>query len=154
MTETPQITDAALAAARRRGALADQAEPRAAAARYDAASGRIIVDLTNGCVFAFPARALQGLADAPDADLAAVEITGVGRGLYWPRLDADFTVPGLLMGLFGSRTWMAQEQARRAGSVTSPAKAAAARENGRKGGRPRGNLRAGSRARSKRRPTP
>jgi hypothetical protein len=41
------------------------------------------------------------------------------------------------MGLFGSRSWMAQDQARRAGSAKSPAKAAAARENGRKGGRPR-----------------
>ena len=42
-----------------------------------------------------------------------------------------------LMGLFGTRAWMAREQARIAGTARSPAKAAAARENGRKGGRPR-----------------
>jgi len=117
-------------------------EPRAAAARYDAAKGRVIVDLTNGCTFAFPARALQGLAEASDRDLAAVEVTGAGLGLHWEALDADFTIPGLLMGLFGNRAWMAREQARRAGSVTSPAKAQAARENGRKGGRPRDSTRA------------
>src|SRR5258708_28299822 len=127
------ITHADFAAARRRGAAADPTEPRVTAARYDPASGQVIVDLTNGCAFAFPARALQGLAEASDADLATVEVTGVGRGLYWPPLDADFTVPGLLMGLFGSQAWMAREQARHAGSATSPAKAQAARENGRKG---------------------
>jgi hypothetical protein len=36
-----------------------------------------------------------------------------------------------------SRAWMASELARRAGQTKSPAKAAAARTNGRKGGRPR-----------------
>ena len=144
MTDVPfHLTDADLAAARRRGLAADRTEPRAAAARYDAQSGRIVVDLTNGCVFAFPARALQGLAEATDADLATVEVTGVGHGLYWEPLDADFSLAGLLMGLFGTQAWMAREQARRAGSATSPAKAAAARENGRKGGRPRGSVRAG-----------
>lgn len=121
-------------------ALGDQlalSEPRAAAARYEAASGRVVVELTNGCTFAFPARALQGLDAARDEDLAQVEVLGSGYGLHWETLDADFTVPGLLMGLFGTRAWMAREQARHAGAARSPAKAAAARENGRKGGRPR-----------------
>jgi hypothetical protein len=136
------ITDAELDAARARGEALAAAEPRAAAARYDAASGHVVVDLTNGCVFAFPARALQGLAAAADADLAEVEVLASGHGLHWERLDADFTVPGLLMGLFGTRTWMAREQARRAGQTSSPAKAEAARANGRKGGRPRGVTRA------------
>jgi len=131
------ITDAEIAAARHRGEEATLAEPRAAAARYDPASGRIVIDLTNGCLFAFPARALQGLAHATDAELAAVEVQGGGHGLHWEALDADFDVPGLLMGIFGTRAWMAREQARRAGAVTSPAKAAAARANGAKGGRPR-----------------
>ena len=131
------ITDSEIAGARSRGEEAALTEPRAAAARYDAATGRIVIDLTNGCLFAFPARALQGLAQASDTELAAVEVQGAGHGLHWETLDADFTVPGLLMGLFGTRAWMAREQARRAGATTSPAKAAAARENGAKGGRPR-----------------
>ena len=131
------ITDAEIAVARHRGEEAALTEPRTAAAPYDAASGRIVIDLTNGCLFAFPARALQGLAQASDTELAAVEVLAGGHGLHWEALDADFTVPGLLMGLFGTRAWMAREQARRAGAVTSPAKAAAARENGAKGGRPR-----------------
>jgi len=131
------IKDAEIDRARRRGEALALTEPRAAAAHYDAASGRVILDLTNGCAFAFPARALQGLAEATDADLGEVEVLGGGYGLHWETLDADFTVPGLLMGLFGTRAWMAREQARRAGAATSPAKAAAARANGKKGGRPR-----------------
>jgi hypothetical protein len=76
------------------------------------------------------------LAQARDAELADIEILRSGHGLHWPALDADFTVPGLLMGVFGTRAWMASELARRAGQAKSPAKAAA-RANGRKGGRSR-----------------
>lgn len=112
-------------------------EPQASSARYDRRTGRVVVELTNGCSFVFPARSLQGLAGASDAELARIEIMGIGYGLHWPALDADFTVPGLLMGVFGTRAWMASELARRAGQARSPAKAAAARANGRKGGRPR-----------------
>jgi Protein of unknown function (DUF2442) len=132
-SELDREIDRALARGRRRAL----SEPRAARARYDRRTGRVVVDLTNGCSFAFPARSLQGLARASDAELAEVEILGSGHGLHWAALDADFTVPGLLMGVFGTRAWMASELARRAGQAKSPAKAAAARANGRKGGRPR-----------------
>jgi hypothetical protein len=128
------VTDAEIDAARRRGDAAAAAEPRARSAKYDPRSGRVTLELTNGCTFAFPARALQGLGEASDEELAQVQVAGAGYGLHWESLDADFTVPGLMMGLTGSRAWMA----RQAGSATSPAKAAAARANGKKGGRPRG----------------
>ena len=57
--------------------------------------------------------------------MAKVEVRGAGHGLHWEALDADFTVPGLIMGLFGTRAWMAREQARHAGAAKSPAKAIA-----------------------------
>jgi hypothetical protein len=120
-----------------RGRRLARGEPRAASARYDRRTRRMVVELTNGCSFVFPPRALQGMARASDTALADVEILGQGHALHWPQLDADFTVPGLLMGVFGTRAWMASELARRAGQAKSPAKAAAARANGRKGGRPR-----------------
>ena len=141
MISDADLNDGDIDAARRRGEDLARTEPRASAASYDAASGRVTVELTNGCTFAFPARALEGLGDARDEDLAQVEVLGFGYGLHWEALDADFTVPGLMMGLFGARAWMAREQARRAGAVTSVAKAAAARENGKKGGRPTGAAR-------------
>jgi hypothetical protein len=102
-----QLTDQQIRSARRRGRELDAAEPRATAARYDARSGRVTVELTNGCTFSFPARALQGLAEASDEALAEVEVLGSGYALHWERLDADFAVPGLLMGRFGSPAWMA-----------------------------------------------
>ena len=90
-----------------RGRRLARGEPRAASARYDRRTRRMVVDLTNGCSFVFPPRALQGMARASDAALADVEILGQGHALHWSRLDADFTVPGLLMGVFGTRAWMA-----------------------------------------------
>ena len=126
------LTDSEIDAAAERGRVARLAEPRAAAARYDRAGGRMIVELTNGCSFAFPPGLVQGLARASDDALAGVEILGAGYGLHWEGLDVDLSIPGLLGGVFGTRSYMA----RHAGRATSAAKAAAARANGAKGGRP------------------
>lgn len=128
-----ELTDAQIDAALARGKTARSSEPRAAAARYDREVGRVIVDLSNGCTFAFPPRLAQGLEDATDDQLAEVEILGAGYGLHWAALDADLSIPSLLAGIFGTRAYMA----RRAGQARSEAKAAAARANGIKGGRPR-----------------
>jgi hypothetical protein len=86
-----------------------------------------------GSSWACPPHLAEGLETATDDQLAGVELLGEGYGLHWEALDADLSVPGLLAGLFGTKAYMA----RRAGQATSPAKAAAARENGAKGGRPR-----------------
>lgn len=128
-----ELTDAEIDAATERGRIARETEPRAASARYDRQLGRVVVELTNDCAFAFPARLAQGLESATDDQLAGIEILGAGYGLHWEALDADLSIPGLLAGIFGARAHMA----RRAGRATSPAKAAAARANGAKGGRPR-----------------
>ncbi|MCO5118409.1 MAG: DUF2442 domain-containing protein [Burkholderiaceae bacterium] len=128
-----ELTDTAIDAALERGCAARASEPRAVAARFDRASGRVIVDLENGCTFAFPPHLAQGLEGATDDQLAAIELLGRGYGLRWDELDVDLSLPGLMAGIFGTKAWMA----RRAGQATSPAKAAAARVNGAKGGRPR-----------------
>jgi hypothetical protein len=127
------LTDEQIDAALARGRQASATEPGTAAVRYDRALGRMIVDLTNGCTFAFPPHLAQGLEAATDDQQGQVEILGTGYGLHWEAPDADLSVPGLLAGLFGTATYMA----RRAGQAVSPAKAAAARANGAKGGRPR-----------------
>jgi Protein of unknown function (DUF2442) len=129
----PGLTDAEIDAALARGQAARQTEPRAVTARYDRRNKRVVIGLTNGCTFSFPPRLAQGLETASDDRLSRVAILGAGHGLHWEDLDVDFTVPGLLAGMLGTKAYMA----RRAGQATSPAKAAAARTNGRKGGRPR-----------------
>ena len=128
-----ELTDAQIDAALERGLAARRHEPRAATVHYDGQLGRVVVELTNGCTFAFPPHLAQGLQTATDEQLSQVEILGAGSGLHWDALDADLSIPGLLAGLFGTKAYLAQQ----AGRATSPAKAAAARANGTKGGRPR-----------------
>jgi hypothetical protein len=130
-------TDAEFEAAEARGRKMLETEPRATSARYDRKSGRIVIDLVNGCTYAFPTQLVQDLQGASRDDLANVEVDGLGFDLHWPALDVDLYVPALVAGIFGTRDWMTKELARRAGQAKSPAKAAAARANGSKGGRPR-----------------
>ena len=127
------LTDAEIAAAEERGRIVLETQPHATSARYDAKSHRIVVELTNSATFAFPPALVEGLCDATPAELAEVEVLGAGFGLHWETLDVDYSVPGLVNGVFGTAKWMAA----RAGRSSTPAKAAAARVNGAKGGRPR-----------------
>ena len=78
-----------------------------------ATAGRIVVELTNGCTFAFPPALAQGLEAATPAQLAQIEILGPGYGLHWEALNADLSIPGLLSGIFGTKAYMA----RRAGQT-------------------------------------
>jgi hypothetical protein len=128
-----ELTDHQIDAALARGQSLRANEARALSARYDEKARRVIVELTNGATFAFPPELAEGLAGASDEDLSQIEILGGGYGLHWEALDVDFTVPGLLSGVFGTRSYLA----RRAGQAKSPAKSAAARINGARGGRPR-----------------
>src|SRR6476469_794777 len=115
---------AQLPAAEERGRIAAEMEPRATAAYYDTASGRVTIELTNGCVFAFPPSLAQGLGDATADELATVEILPGGESIYWECLDVGFSVPNLIAGSFGTRAWM-REMGRAGGRVRSSAKAAA-----------------------------
>ncbi|MBW4460322.1 MAG: DUF2442 domain-containing protein [Nodosilinea sp. WJT8-NPBG4] len=98
---------------------ASATEPRAGVAYYDAISHLIVIRLNSGAVFSFSPDIAQGLAGASAEDLAAVEITPSGAGLHWEKLDADFSVIGLLSGCFGTRTWMTKLQEQWAGQQAS-----------------------------------
>ena len=128
-----ELTNERIREANARGRLVRESQPHARSARYDARADRVIVELTNGATFAFPPRLVEGLHDASADEIGKVEVIGRGFGLHWEALDLDYSVPGLVSGLFGTAKWMAA----RAGRTTSAAKAAAARANGAKGGRPR-----------------
>jgi hypothetical protein len=131
---------AQIPAATEKAGKADRTEPRAAAASYDAGSGRVRIDLANGCAFEFPAGLAQGLEGAAAGDLAQVQVYPGGEGLRWERLDVDLSVPALLAGVFGGESWMRQmgrQMGQKGGSARTQSKAHAARENGKRGGRPR-----------------
>jgi hypothetical protein len=111
---------------------------RAIAARYDAASRRVFVDLDSGAAFMFPVDRVEGLAGQSDEHLGEVTVMP-GDGLGWPALDRHFDLASLVLGTFGGKAWMRRlrsELLRQAAKSTSPERARAARENGKKGGRP------------------
>jgi hypothetical protein len=136
----PTVPDAEILrqtrAARARQRALRKAGRVATAARYDAATERIVIDFASGATCGVPVRMLRELSRATPAQLAEVELDELGTGLRWEALDADISVPGLLMSLVGNPIGM-RELARMAGRVRSDSKAAAARANGAKGGRPR-----------------
>jgi hypothetical protein len=126
--------------AQRRGARQAATEPRALSVRYDEKPAMLVIELTNGVTVTMPVQLLQGVAGATEQALSAVALGPRGASIHWEGIGADFSVAGLLAGIFGTHAWMA-EAGRRGGSSRSPAKAAAARANGKKGGRPEKALR-------------
>jgi len=123
-------------AARAQEAAERKAGLRALSARYDRETRRIVLELTNGFLFAFPTRMIPALSHRSSAQLATVQLLPGGSGLRWEALDVDLSVPGLLLSSMAPAQRM-QELARAAGKSKSIAKAHAARTNGAKGGRPR-----------------
>jgi len=111
--------------------------PTITAARYDKRFGRVVIDLSSGLSLSFRPQDAQGFEKAKPAQLTKIEISPSGLGLHFPAIDADVYLPGLLEGFLGSRRWMAARLGKAGGSVTSRAKAAAVRANGKLGGRPR-----------------
>lgn len=114
--------------ATRRGKAEMAKGAHAVTARYDKARRRVVVDLANGVTLLVPARLIKGLQEGAPKDLSEIEILGTGSGLYWPKLEVDIGVAGLLAGVFGSKEWMT-ELGRACGKASSEA-------NGALGGRP------------------
>ncbi len=131
------VTTDVIAAARK---AAKTAGPRVVSARYRRASAKLDIEYENGVRLALPVKLIEELAALEQpvsaADLSNIEIWGGGYDLYFPRIDTFVHGPALLRGALGSKAWM-RELARAMGMAKSPAKAAAARNNGLKGGRPR-----------------
>ena len=128
-------TDDQIDAAIKRGRAFDARSPRAVSVTYRPISDTIAITLSNGVVTSIPRKIIQGLSPARESALHKIVIVGNGTGLSWPDLDVDHHVAGLLQGIVGTKRWMEQRQ--EAGRAKSPAKANAARANGRKGGRPK-----------------
>ena len=108
---------------------------RSAAVSRDGNTLVLTVRLVGGTSVAFPVSRVRGIraARSRSADsVFDVKVEDRGASIVWPSLDIDFSVAGMLPEYLGITTVRAA--ARRAGSVRSPTKAAAARANGMKGG--------------------
>ncbi len=76
-------------------------------ASFDPETRLITLEMRGGySVFFRPERA-QGLGTASVEDLSEIQIESSGESIYFPRLDADFSVPNLLKGRFGNDRWEA-----------------------------------------------
>jgi hypothetical protein len=124
-------------AANRRAAARLRKGPRATTAHYERKRDRVVIGLSTGIEVAFRPRDAQGLERAKPDQLDTIEISPSGLGIHFPKLDADIYLPALLEGFLGSKRWNAAEHGKIGGSVSTTAKAAAARRNGKLGGRPR-----------------
>lgn len=109
--------------------------PRARRASYDRNRRALVLEMMGGSLIVRPVAQIQGLSNVRPEDISLVALTEDGDTLQWDNLDLDLSVAGLVSGVLGSSAWMA-ELGRKGGSVTTDAKASAARINGRKGGRP------------------
>jgi hypothetical protein len=109
----------------------------AIAAYFNPDRNGLVVTLNTGVEIFVPVELIQDLAGSEPAKLQNVEITGAGMGLYFPDIDADVYVPGLISGIFGTKAWMAKILGAQGGAAKSKAKAGASRANGKKGGRPK-----------------
>jgi hypothetical protein len=132
-----EIEEKEIEAANKRAAARLAKTPAAVRARYDRHSRRLVIDLNTGFSITFKPHDAQGLEEAKPEQLAKIEISPSGFGIYFPDLDVDLYLPGLLEGVFGSRSWMASQLGKTGGRSTSAAKTAASRANGKQGGRPK-----------------
>jgi Protein of unknown function (DUF2442) len=123
--------------ANRRGERMRVAVPKAIAARYDRATGRVVIHLSSRLDVSFSPYDAQGLENAKPSQLDEIEISPSGLGIHFPKLDADLYLPSLLEGFLGSTRWTASRMGRVGGKSRSAAKRAASKANGRMGGRPK-----------------
>lgn len=135
-TLSDEAVSKSLELATKRGEKFLDSAARASSASFDPERNLVVIELTNGCVFGFPPHFIRELESASTDEIAKVSITPQGTAIHWEDLDAHYRLVGLLNGIFGTKTWMA-ELGRKGGRVSSDAKAKAARLNGAKGGRPR-----------------
>lgn len=88
---------------------------RATSARFDSASGHVVVQLSTGMALSFDPQLAAGLEHAQPVDLLQIEVSPSGAGLHFPALDADLYVPSLLAGIlqpeqFGGGAWHEAEK--------------------------------------------
>jgi Protein of unknown function (DUF2442) len=131
------LTDDAYAAAIARGARSKETPTAVVRASVHPIDGTLCLGLTlelrNRASVTIPVSEIEELANRPAVDLAKVEVDPLGEGLLWPTLDIGISAPGLIEDFFGYAT--RSKIARAGGRRSTPAKAAAARANGKKGGR-------------------
>lgn len=109
---------------------------RSTSARYDRATERVMLELTNGFLLGIPVHAIPALRSATSTQRAAAKVDVSGSVLRWDALDIDVSIPALILSVVDVPE-KRRHLASLVGQTTSPKKATASRKNGAKGGRPK-----------------
>jgi len=134
------VTEAELNEAKAREREANRLEPRIVSAVVQGEQLTLSFGggAIAGTVVRLPARALEGLKDAP---LERFEITPSGDAIHWPQAGVYLQTVSLVRDIFGLCAVTASEMGKRGGVIggaaRTQAKSQASRANGAKGGRPR-----------------
>lgn len=110
---TQEMIDAQIEKADANAQEIDLKEPRAVKVFFDENDSRVLLRLNNGSDFAFFTSQVEELANLPAEILAEVTLTSCGKGLRWETPDIDLSVQGLLLGIFGSKSWMSEQNRKR-----------------------------------------
>jgi hypothetical protein len=132
----PPDFEAQLQAASARAAERSRWEPRAQSVRYDAFAHVLVVRMETGAEVHLPVQNVEELREAIPRELAQVALRPGGTVLTCPPADADIYLPALVADSLGLTEWWKRQRAADAGRVSTAAKAASSRQNGRRGGRP------------------
>lgn len=144
-TQTENISAETMSPTERTAAFYEASEARRTRARgpktraLEVKDGHLILTLSGGAVegtvLSVSTTVVPRLAEMSEEDLRNVKFLSGGLVLWWPAINFDIYTDTLIeyaTGICSVRAHLAQ-----AGSARTPAKIAAARENGKKGGRPR-----------------
>lgn len=140
MDQLEKLTKARIARGMREGAESRLREPHATEVHFDRETRCYTLTMLAGAKVSFYAHQVHELNGATLDQLADVSLSPSGGGISWEQIDMDIDMTGLVMDLVSGVGWRSAFRAllmREITTMTSPAKAAAARENGKKGGRPR-----------------
>jgi hypothetical protein len=129
-----RTTDAQIDAAIKHARENKKAGTRILAAHFDRASDTIVVKLSTKATVMVPRTAIPGFASIDPRQLADLTRQSSGLSVWSKAADAGLRIETLLQIAAGPALTTAGGIL---GRTSTPAKAAAARTNGRKGGRPR-----------------
>ncbi|MDQ2185628.1 DUF2442 domain-containing protein [Alcaligenaceae bacterium A4P071] len=131
------ITEREYDAATARGETTQLAFPSVIDVRYNKRTARLVFTMTTDVHIAVRLADIRGLENVDSADLVDPQISPSGLGVHFPKADVDIYIPSLLEACLGLQRWLAAQRGKAGGSARTPAKADAARANGKRGGRPR-----------------
>lgn len=73
--------------------------PLVMAAHFDAARGRVVLELDRQCSIAFDPAVYPYLSDASRSELEEIEILGAGTAINFPQIDISLSLSALIADL-------------------------------------------------------